>query len=43
MKPEPERPEHPVDNNAREHALESFLWVAILIAVAIILAWMYWP
>jgi hypothetical protein len=43
MKPEPERPKHPVDNTARAHPIESFLWVAIPVALVILLAWMYWP
>jgi hypothetical protein len=43
MKSEPERREPPVDNAARMHPIESFLWVAIPIAVVIVLAWIFWP
>lgn len=43
MKETDESPIKPVDNNARSSRMESFLWIAIPIAIMALIVWAFWP
>ena len=43
MKETDESPRKPVDNNARSSPMESFLWMAIPIAIMAVIVWAFWP
>jgi hypothetical protein len=43
MKETDESPDGPADDNVRPGPIQSFLWIAIPIAVMALIIWFFWP